>query len=215
MDLPALVSELCAVPAPTGAEGALADLLEERWRPRCSEVRRDRVGNVLARVGGGGPRVLVQAHMDQVGYLVRHVTEEGFVLLDGSQGDRRMGPERRHPVGQPVRLMARDGAWIDGLLAASSGHVLTAEQRDKHRLDYDDFWVELGVGDRAEVLARGLHVGAPVVFCAAVRHVGELLAGPAMDDRVGLAVMDALIDAAAGDVLACELWLAATVQEEN
>src|SRR3954469_18959426 len=175
MDLPALVSELCAVPAPTGAEGALADLLDERWRPRCAEVRRDRVGNVLARAGGAGPRVLVQAHMDQVGYLVRHITEEGFVLLDGSQGDRRMGPERRHPVGQPVRLMARDGAWIDGLLAASSGHVLTAEQREDHKLGYDDFWVELGLRSREAVLELGIHVGAPVVFGAPVRRVGELL----------------------------------------
>src|SRR3954470_17207967 len=164
MDLPALVSELCAVPAPTGAEGALADLLEERWRPRCSEVRRDRVGNVLARVGGGGPRVLVQAHMDQVGYLVRHVTEEGFLLLDTSQGDRRAGPERRHPVGQPVRVLARDGSWVEGVLAAASGHVLTAEQREQHRLGYDDFWVELGLPAREAIRDAGIHVGSPVVF---------------------------------------------------
>ena len=67
-------------------------------------MRRDPVGNLVARVGGSGPRVLVQAHMDQVGYVVRHVTDDGFLLLDGAQGDRRTGPERRHPVGQPVRV---------------------------------------------------------------------------------------------------------------
>src|ERR1700754_4764522 len=98
MDLSNLLTEFCAVPAPSGAEHELAALLQSRWAPRCEEVRRDAVGNVLARVGGAGPRVLVQAHMDQVGYLVRHVTEGGFILLDGSQGDRRQGPERRHPI---------------------------------------------------------------------------------------------------------------------
>ncbi len=213
MDLTALLAELCAVPAPTGAETELADLLHDRWAPRCAEVRRDAVGNVVARVGGEGPRVLVQAHMDQIGYVVRHVTEEGFLLLDGAQGDRRNGPERRHHVGQPVRALTRDGTWVEGLLAAASGHVLTAKQREEHRIGYDDFWVELGLRDRASVLALGLHVGAPVVFSAPVREVGRLLLGPSMDDRVGLAAMDALIDVA--DDLRCELWLAATVQEEN
>ena len=215
MDLVTLVAELCAVSAPSGAEGELAELLQRRWEPRCAEVRRDATGNVIARVGGSGPRLLVQAHMDQVGYLVRHVTEEGFLLLDGAQGDRRMGPERRHPVGQPVRVLARDGAWIEGLLAAASGHVLTAEQRDEHRLGYDDFWVELGLAGRQAVLDAGIHVGSPVVFATPARRVGELLAGPSMDDRVALAIMDALLDALAGRELACELWLAATVQEEN
>jgi putative aminopeptidase FrvX len=215
MGLPALLTELCAVLAPSGAEGELAALLERRWTPRCAEVTRTPVGNVVARVGGEGPRVLVQAHMDQVGYVVRHVTDEGFVLLDGAQGDRRLGVERRHPVGQPVRLLTRDGTWLDGILAAASGHVLTAKQRGEHELVYDDFWVELGLADRDAVLAAGVHVGAPVVFAAPVRPLGGLLAGPSMDDRVGLAVMDALIDAVGPHELTCELWLAATVQEEN
>src|SRR3954454_6591327 len=126
MDLRNTLAELCAVSAPSGAETELADLLLRRWAPRCEEVSRDAVGNVVARVGGSGPRVLLQAHMDQVGYIVRHVTDDGYLLLDGAQGDRRNGPERRHPIGQPVRVLQRDGAWLDGLIAASSGHVLTA-----------------------------------------------------------------------------------------
>jgi len=210
--LTSLLAELCAVPAPSGAESELADLLHARWADRCDEIRRDRVGNLVARVGGSGPRVLLQAHMDQVGYVVRYISEEGFVLLDGSQGDRRAGPERRHPVGQPVKLLTRDGAWLDGQIVASSGHVLTVEQREKDKLAYDDFWVELGLGDRQAVLAAGVHIGAPVVFSAPARALGELFVGPALDNRVGLALMDTLIDA---DDLACELWLGATVQEEN
>jgi putative aminopeptidase FrvX len=215
MDLASLVAEFCAVSAPSGAETELADLLTSRWEPRSAEVWRDPVGNVVARVGGSGPRVLLQAHMDQVGYIVRHVTDDGFLLLDGSQGDRRAGPERRHPVGQPVRVLLRDGAWLDGVIVASSGHVLTAKQRDEHELGYDDFWVEHGLGDRDAVLAAGVHVGSPVVFSAPTRVLGELLIGPAMDNRVGLAIMDAVLDAVTVEALACELWLGATVQEEN
>src|SRR3954465_12090106 len=211
MNLTTLVAELCAVSAPSGAEAALYDLLHGRWTPRCEVVRYDAVGNVVARVGGSGQRVLVQAHMDQVGYIVRHVTEGGQLLLDTSQGDRRTGPERRHPVGQPVRVLTRDGGWAEGMIVAASGHVLTNAQRESS-LDFDDFWVELGLGSRADVLTAGIHVGAPVVFSAPVRQFGDLLVGPAMDNRVGLAIMDALIDV---DDLACELWLGATGQEEN
>src|SRR4051794_6740062 len=106
-DASIFLTELCAISAPSGVEREVAELLVARWGERCAEVRRDSVGNVIARAGGSGPRVLLQAHMDQVGYLVRHITEDGFLLLDGSQGDRRMGPERRYPVGQPVRVLAR------------------------------------------------------------------------------------------------------------
>jgi tetrahedral aminopeptidase len=215
MDLASLLAELCAVSAPSGAETELADLLQRRWEPRCEVVRRDAVGNVVARVGGSGPRVLLQAHMDQVGYLVRHITEGGFVLLDTSQGDRRTGPERRHPVGQPVRVLRRDNSWLEGLVVASSGHVLTAAQRDEDKLGFDDFWVELGLSGREAVLDAGVHIGSPVVFSGTTRAVGELLIGPSMDNRVGLALMDAVLDAVAGETLACELWLGATVQEEN
>ena len=147
--------------------------------------------------------------MDQIGYVVRHVTEEGFLLLDGAQGDRRNGPERRHMVGQPVQALARDGSWVDGLLAAASGHVLTAKQREEHRIGYDDFWVELGLRDRDAVTALGLHAGAPVVFAAQVRELGA----PARRARAwttasGSRAMDALLDAVAGEELPCELWLA-------
>jgi endoglucanase len=215
MDLVSFLAELCAVPAPSGAEDELADLLVHRWQARCRDVRRDPVGNVIARVGGSGPRVLIQAHMDQVGYLVRHVTKDGFLLLDGSQGERRMGPERRHPTGQPVRVLARDGSWVEGLLASASGHVLTAEQREEHRLGYDDFWVELGLQSSEAVEDAGIHIGSPVVFSGPVREIGELLVGPSMDNRVGLALMDALLAAVDDEALRCDLWFAATVQEEN
>jgi putative aminopeptidase FrvX len=215
VDPVAFLEELCAVSAPSGAEGELAELLLERWAAPCQEVRRDAVGNVVAKVGGAGPRVLVQAHMDQVGYLVRHITDDGFLLLDTSQGDRRAGVERRHPVGQTVRVLARDGSWVEGLLAAASGHVLTAKQREDHKLSYDDFWVELGLPTGEAAREKGIHVGSPVVFSAPMRHVGELVAGPSMDNRVGLAIMDSLIGAVDADALRFELWLGATVQEES
>ena len=90
MELTSVLTEMCAVPAPSGAEADSRRCWSDAGRA-CEAVRRDPVGNVVARVGGSGPRVLVQAHMDQVGYVVRYVTDGGFLLLDPSQGDRRTG----------------------------------------------------------------------------------------------------------------------------
>jgi endoglucanase len=132
-------------------------------------------------------------------------------MLDPSQGDRRTGPERRHPVGQPGKVLKRDGSWLEGMIAAASGHVLTPAQRESE-LTYDDFWVELGLGSRDAVLSAGVHLGSPVVFASTMRDMGELLVGPSMDNRVGLTLMEGLIGT---EGLACELWLGATVQEEN
>jgi putative aminopeptidase FrvX len=209
------VAAFCELPGPSGAEAAVAAFLRERWSPRVGEVREDAVGNLLFRVGGTGPRLLLHAHMDEIGWVVRHVTEDGFLLLDSAQGRRREGPERRYMVGQPAQVLGRDGVVARGVIAAASGHVLTRKQTESERLDWDDFFVDLGLGSREEVLALGIHVGAPVVWDVATRRVGRNLVGKAMDDRALLAVMDLLLDDLGEATLAWELWYGATIQEEN
>jgi putative aminopeptidase FrvX len=168
------------------------------------------MGNLIARVGGSGPRV--QAHMDHVGYVVRHVAEDGFVLLDGSQGDRRSGPERQLPIGQPVKALTRHGTWLDGMIAASAGNVLTVAQRKEGQ-------ARLGrLLRRARArLTRGRARSRPAHRRARrlvppMQRLADLLVGPSMDNRVGLALIDALLGT---ENLACEVWLGATAQEEN
>ena len=90
-----VVAPLCELPGPTGHERLVRDHVEERWRALGLEPAIDGVGNLLARVGGSGPRVLLEAHMDEIGFVVRHVTSEGFLFLDGAQGGRRATHERR------------------------------------------------------------------------------------------------------------------------
>jgi len=209
------VAAFCELTGPSGCEGDVAAFLRERWAGRVEEVREDGIGNLLFRVGGTGPRLLLHAHMDEIGYVVRHITEDGFLLLDSAQGRRREGPERRYMVGQPAQVVGRDGVVARGIFAAASGHVLTRAQPESERLDWDEFFVDLGLASRDEALATGLHVGAPVVFDVPTRRVGHHLVGRAMDDRVMLAVMDLLLGELTGGALACELWLGATVQEES
>lgn len=214
-DLEQLVTDLCAIPAPSGREDPVRRVLLDRWSGRVEEIAVDRVGNVLARVTSGGPKLLLHAHMDEISYVVRSITDDGFLLLDTGQGRRREGPELRHMIGRDVTVVASAGVQVEGLIAAPAGHVLTREQIDAPRTGWDDFFVDLGVESRVEIEALGVHIGAGVVFAGATRRLGRRLVGKAMDDRVALAVLDVLLDSVERPAAQWEIWLGATVQEES
>lgn len=210
-DLYETLRALIELPGPTGREDAVMDWLEERWRPHVQRVWRSRVGNIIAHVGGTGPRLLLQAHADEIGFVVRSIDPDGFLWL--TTGQVRGEPGERFPVGQPALVLGRAGP-IDGLFAVATGHVVPDAQRSKP-VSYDDLFVDIGVASRAEAVERGVYVGASVIWNPPVRRLGTRIYGKAMDDRVALAVMTALVEQLDRSTLACDLYLAATVQEEN
>ena len=212
-----LVCELCDLPGPTGYEDAVRARLLELWQPHVSELRTDAVGNVLARVGdGSGRRVLVDAHMDEISFRVASITDDGFLrLADALPRGQDQPQERRYMVAQPAQVISRAGVVARGVFAAPSGHVLTKEMRDRGHLMASDFFLELGLETRAAAEALGVHAGAPVIFDVATRRLGTRLVGKALDDRLLLAIMTRLLEVLDPDTLTLDLWLAATVQEEN
>jgi endoglucanase len=97
-------------------------------------------------------------------------------------------------IGRDVTVVAAGDVTVPGLIAAPAGHVLTKEQTESPRPGWDDFFVDLGLGSRAEVEESGAHVGAAVVFSTPTRRLGTRIVGKAMDDRVALAVIDLLLE---------------------
>lgn len=210
-----LLRAACGIAGPTGHEEAVRAWLRGRWQQRMECWEEDAVGNIVCKVGGSGPRLLIQAHMDEIGFVVRYITPHGFLLLDTAQGPRRQAPDKRYMVGQAAQVVGRDGVVAEGIFAAAAGHVLSGPQLAKGTIDFDDFYVDIGASSRAEAEARGVHVGAAVIWDWPVRRIGGRLAGKAMDDRMLLVVMDLLLDALVGATLTHEVWFGATVQEEN
>jgi len=190
------------------------DHLERTWSSAGLEASVDRMGNLLARVGGSGPRVLVQAHMDEVGYLVRHVTDDGFIFLDSAQGGRRDEPERRFVVGQSALVLGREGVVAHGVFVSPSGHVMTPSQLQKPTT-LSDFFLDIGAESRQDVESAGIFIGSPVVSDSPFRVWGNRIVGKAIDDRVGLALIELLLEGLDRAQLTCDLWVGATVQEEN
>ena len=212
----ALVKALTELPGPVGHEDAVQDWLVERWGG-WAEVRRTGVNNVLARVGGGGRRLIVMGHADEICLMVKSVDEAGFLRVWPFYADRLGHPPRWFvPFNQPA-LVLTDGGTVEGVIATASGHVVGGNQSRKERLEWNDLFVDCGFRSREDAEERGIHPGCRVIWNPPTRRLGERsIVGKAMDDRAALAIATAVGERLAGrDDLAYEVWLASVIQEEN
>jgi len=198
---------------PSGYEDEVQDWVERRWREAGCEVHRSRIGNVYARVGGAGPKLLIAAHADEISFRVKSVTDDGHLLLTSGTGGSELNAPPTSFVAHPFAVMTPHGP-VPGVVGTATGHVLTQAQRENPKVGWADLFLDIGARSRAEALALGVHVGAPAVSAASTRRVGRNLVGKAMDDRAALAIMTHLLEGLDRSALTYELWFASTVQEE-
>jgi endoglucanase len=203
---------LMEIPGPTGQEQQVMAWLRERWAPKAERVWTTKVGNLLAHIGGRGPILLLQAHADEIGFVVKSIDANGFLWLANAQAGVA-NPTKRYPAGQPALVVGRRQT-IEGVFATATGHILNAHQRQKDALEFGDLFVDIGVASRVEAFERGVHVGAGVIWNPPVRRLGTRIYGKAIDDRVSLAIMTELLESIDLNDLRYDLYFAATVQEE-
>lgn len=209
-----LVKELSELAGPTGHEDAVQDWAAERWGAFAREVRRTRVDNVLARVGGAGPRLALVAHADELSLVVKSVSDDGFLHLWPYSDSLGRPPRWFMPIGQPALVVASSGHF-PGVIATATGHVVGGPKHQKD-FEWNDWFVDLGIRSCQEVEALGIGPGARVIWNPETRRIGRNITGKAMDDRAALAIATAAGEQLAGDDdLPFELWLVSTVQEEN
>jgi endoglucanase len=208
-----LIKELTELAGPVGQEGAVLDRIEALWTDLGVAVTRTRIGNVVARCGGQGPKLLLVAHADELCYLVRAMDASGFLYLaNGQNWVRQAGNRNAFYLGQRVKVLARSGA-IPGVIATTTGHLATFALPELHDLTWDDFWVDTGL-TREELWARGVTPGTRVIWDATTERWGEHVVGKALDDRVPLAVISEVARRVPQQERGCDLTLACTVQEE-
>lgn len=205
--------ELMELPGPTGQEEPVLAWCRSRWAERGAEVRATPIGNVIAHIGGRGPRLLLQGHADEIGFVVKSIDARGFVWLDNGQGGGGRFFHDRYPVGQPALVLGRHHR-VPGLFATVTGHILTTRAQEPARLATNDLFVDVGAASKIEAEALGVHVGAGVIWNPPARRLGHRLFGKAIDDRVALALMTHVLAEIDRDALTYDLSIAATVQEE-
>lgn len=180
-----LVSELMLIPGLSGHEGRVRRHLAGLLSGLGIASRTDRLGNLIATVEGtvAGPSVMLFAHMDQLGLIVRKIEPGGLVRVE------RLGgvPEKALPS-QPV-VFCTGGRDVPGVIANKSHHATS--QEEKYRvLPYPEIYIDAGFDSAAEALAAGIDIGTPVVYAPKVVELaGDRIAGTAVDDRAGCAVI--------------------------
>jgi len=206
------LSHLMELTGPTGQEEPVLAWCRETWAALGAEVTVTPIGNVMARMRGKGPRLLVEGHADEIGFVVKSIDRQGFLwLADAQAGSRAF--HQRFFVGQPALVVSRTSR-VPGLFATPSGHVLATKPEFTGRLDANDVFVDIGVESKAEAEALGVHVGAGVIWNPPTRRLGNRIIGKAIDDRVALAIATHLLKDLDRATLAFDLTVAATVQEE-
>lgn len=195
---------LCCLDGVSGREDEVREYILERIMPFADEIRTDPMGNLLVfKKGAAAPkqRVMLAAHMDEVGLIITEITEDGYLRFDTVGGiDRRVLLGKRVFVGA-MRVL--------GVIGSKAIHLTTAEQR-KNLPKVSDMYIDIGAKDRAEAETL-IQLGDTAAFDDSVIRFGEgHIKAKAIDDRAGCAVMVELLESQ----LPCDCWFAFTVQEE-
>jgi len=199
------LSNACGV---TGREEEVRNLLIKLMKPYADEITVDKLENVIAIKKGrkGSPRVMIAAHMDEIGLMVKTITKEGFL-----QFAKMGGIDDRILLAQKVIVHTQKGSLL-GVIGSKPPHIQKEEERKKV-ITYDQLFIDVGAENLEGAKKLGVRVGDPVSFDVKyAKLTSDVVTGKAFDDRVGCAIIiETLKQLKSTD---CTLYAVGTVQEE-
>ena len=201
-----LLKRLIETPGVPGREEKQREIAREELGSLTDEVRTDDLGSVIGtKRGSGDARVMVAAHTDEIGFLVKYIDDKGFLRLQTLGGH-----DPANMVSQRVLVTTSEGETLRGALqpARKPPHIATEE--DKKPPKANEFFVDLGMA--ADTVQEKVRIGDYVVMDRTLEKVGDDFMGKAMDDRIGVFVMYEALRAM-GDHTAT-VFAVATSQEE-
>lgn len=191
-----------------GREDEVRNLMVRLLKPYADEITVDRLENVIAVKKGkkNTPKVMLAAHMDEVGLMVKTITKDGFL-----QFSKMGGIDDRVLLAQRVRVLT-EKAKLPGVVGAKPPHIQKEDERKKI-IQYDELFIDVGAANREDAKAMGVKVGDPVAFDVDYVSTGkDTFLGKAFDDRAGCAVMiETLKQLSSTDCTVCAVG---TIQEE-
>lgn len=211
MDVTSLefLKRLLDTPGPSGFEERAARVWREEAESFAAEVTADVTGNSSATINpGGAPRVMLAGHIDEIGLMLTHIDEQGFLYFEGIGG---WDPQVL--VGQRIRLLTKNGDVV-GVVGKKPIHLIKGEEKEKAS-KIEDLWIDIGAKDREAAQRRGVRVGDPGVIDGAMIELDEeLIASRAIDNRIGAFVVLEALRLLAVDPPGASVTAVATSQEE-
>ncbi len=204
------LEEITQAPGVPGYEGEVAEVLT-RWLKDVAEPSYDALGSVIFEKTGDpkGPRIMLAGHMDEIGFMVKRITEDGFIKFQtlGGWWDQVL-------LGHRVVVMTTEGE-LPGVIGSKPPHILPRDERNK-LVKTRDMFIDIGAADREEAQQLGVRPGDPVIPYSPFSRMGDghLLMSKAWDDRVGCALFVDLMHRLGGREHPNRVFGVGTVQEE-
>jgi putative aminopeptidase FrvX len=205
-----LLQQLADAPGPPGAEDAVRAIMVREMKPAATApLQYDGMGSVIAQVGSTGPRIMIDAHMDELGGMVRRIAPNGELTMQmlGGWLDQALPDQRWIILGSKGPVHAVTGI--------RDVHVATAPERTAV-IPRDAEFLDIGARNPAEAAAMGIEPGDPIVPDSpfTVMNGSDNYLGKAWDDRIGCAVLLQAMQRLAKLPHANQLFFVATTQEE-
>jgi putative aminopeptidase FrvX len=200
------MKRLCETPGIPSREDRVREVVISELRPLVDEVRVDVFGNVVGRKkGSGGPRVMIAAHMDEIGFLVKHIDDNGFLRLHPVGGF-----DPRVLVAQRVIVHGTKGDELRGVVQPAAKPIHLLDPSEIKPVKLEDLFVDVGLP--AEKVKEAVEIGDMVTLDRTVEEAGDCVIGKALDDRAGVYIMIEALRAMKGGT--AEILAVATTQEE-
>ncbi len=204
----AFLTRLLATASPSGFEEGAARAWRAEAETFADEVVVDAMGNSYARLAGNGPTVMIEGHIDEIGIMISHIDDDGFLWFQpiGGWDDQVL-------VGQRIRILG-SGGTIVGVIGKKPRHQMTEEDMNKVS-KIRTLWIDIGAKDGDDARSK-VSVGDPGVIEQSLLTLGDdLIAGRGLDNRVGAFVaLEALRKLSVGERPAADVWAVAAAQEE-
>jgi len=200
----ALLKNILDAAGVSGNEEEVAKIMQLELKKTCDNVHIDTFGNVIARKGKGNKKIMLCAHMDEVGLLVKHISKEGFInfIKVGGIDDRIL-------LGKKVLIKAKDGD-VTGIIGSKPVHLQKEEER-KHPVKYEDMFIDIGCRTKEET-EKKVQIADQIVFDSDSGKLnGNLYYGKAIDDRAGCYALIKIMERLK---VKAEVYAVATAQEE-
>jgi putative aminopeptidase FrvX len=208
-DIGALLKLFSDAHGMSGFEEDVAALLRRELEPLVDEVRTDKIGNVIGIRSGEGPKVMVAAHMDEIGLAVSHIDDDGFlrVVSVGGFFDQII-------LGQRVFIHGHDGKVLTGVVGARPIHLMDAEERKK-MVKLKEMFVDCGASSAMNAGELGVEIGSSITLDRQFTHLGnDFVTGKALDNRAGVVMMISALQRLKGRPVKATIQAVGTVQEE-
>ena len=192
----------------SGHEKEVRNILEEEIRPYVDEIKTDKLGNLIATKNGEGPSVMIAAHMDEIGFMVKYVDDNGFIYFAKSGGwfDQTL-------LNQRVIIHSKDKHTI-GVVGSKPPHIMRAEEMKKI-IEIGEMYLDIGARNKKEVEKIGVHVGDTITLDRKFESLSNnMVTGKAFDNRAGVVMMIEAAKILSKNKVKAKIHFVGTVQEE-